>query len=93
MLTDVPTFREAGYAIQGEGWYGVFAPAGTPADIIARLSTAIVAAARAPEIVARMKALGLQPTGTTPAELGRIQRADLELWGPVIRASGFRPEQ
>lgn len=92
-LPDVPTFKEAGYPIEGEGWYGVYAPAGTPADIVAKLNTAIVAAARTPAIKARMLALGLHPTGTTPAELGRIQRADLERWAPVIKASGFRPEQ
>jgi tripartite-type tricarboxylate transporter receptor subunit TctC len=93
VLTDVPTFREAGYAIEGDGWYGVFAPAGTPEATVARLSAAIAAAVRSPEVSARMQALGLRPTGTSPAELARIQRADLELWGPVIRASGFKPEQ
>ena len=93
VLPDVPTFREAGYAIQGDGWYAVFAPAATPPETVARLSAAIVTAARMPEVTARMEALGLRPTGTSPAELARIQRADLDLWGPVIRASGFKPDQ
>lgn len=93
VLTDVPTFREAGYAIEGTGWHGIFAPAKTPEPVVARLSEAIIAASRTPEVVARMQVLGLRPTGTTPVELARIQRADLDLWGPVIRASGFKPEQ
>lgn len=93
VLTEVPTFREAGYAIQGDGWYGVYAPARTPPDIVAALNGAIVAASRTPEVRARMLALGLRPTGTSPSELARIQRADLDLWGPVIRASGFKPDQ
>jgi tripartite-type tricarboxylate transporter receptor subunit TctC len=93
VLADVPTFAEAGYAIEGTGWYGVFAPSGTPDQTVARLSEAIVAASRMPPVIERMKILGLRPTGTTPAELGRIQRADLDFWGPVIRASGFEPEQ
>jgi len=92
-LPDVPTFNEAGYAIAAEGWYGVYAPAGTPSETVAALNKAIVAAARTPAITERMRALGLRPTGTSPAELARIQRADLERWAPVIRASGFRPEQ
>lgn len=93
VLADVPTFTESGYAIEGTGWFGVFAPARTPEPMIARLSTAIVAASRMPPVVERMTLLGLRPTGTTPDEFGRIQRADLDLWGPVIRASGFEPEQ
>ena len=93
VLPDVPTFTEAGYAIEGTGWYGVFAPARTQDAVVERLSKAIVEASRTPAVTARMGVLGLRATGTTPAELGRIQRADLELWGPVIRASGFTPEQ
>jgi tripartite-type tricarboxylate transporter receptor subunit TctC len=93
VLPDVPTFTEAGYPIEGTGWFGVFAPKGTPAPMVARLSEAIVAASRLPPVIERMKSLGLRPTGTTPDELGRIQRADLDLWEPVIRTSGFRPEQ
>lgn len=93
VLTDVPTFGEAGYAIEGTGWYAIFAPARTPDAIVARLGDAIAAASRAPAVVDRMRALGQRPTGTTPAELGRILRADLDLWGPVIRESGFKPEQ
>ena len=41
----------------------------------------------------RLLALGLQPTGTTRAALGRIQQQDLELWGPIIKESGFKPQQ
>lgn len=93
VLPDVPTFAEAGYAIEGTGWYGIFAPAQTPEPVVTRLSEAIVAASHAPEVVARMQVLGVRPTGTTAAELARIQRADLDRWGPVIRASGFKPEQ
>jgi tripartite-type tricarboxylate transporter receptor subunit TctC len=93
VLTDVPTFGEAGYAIEGTGWYAIFAPARTPDAIVARLGDAIAAASRAPAVVDRMRALGQRPTGTTPAELGRILRSDLDLWGPVIRESGFKPEQ
>ena len=93
VLPEVPTFAESGYAIEGTGWYAVFAPAKTPDDRVASLSEAIVAASRTPSVVERMQLLGLRPTGTTPAELGRIQRADLDRWGPVIRASGFKADQ
>jgi tripartite-type tricarboxylate transporter receptor subunit TctC len=92
-LLDVPTFREAGYAIEGAGWYGMYAPAATPADVVERLNGAVVAAVRSPAIKERLLAFGLVPTGTSAAELAKIQQADSELWAPAVKASGFTPEQ
>jgi len=92
-LPELPTFREAGYDIEGTGWYGIYVPAKTPADVVARLNTAVVAAVRNPELKARLLAFGLQPTGTSAAELAKIQKADSALWEPAVRASGFTPEQ
>lgn len=92
-LPDIPTFKEAGYDIVGTGWYGVFAPAGTPTDTVERLSKALAAAVQAPLTRERLLAVGLQPTGTTAAELARVQTADSELWAPAVKASGFTPEQ
>jgi tripartite-type tricarboxylate transporter receptor subunit TctC len=92
-LPDVPTFREAGYDIEGAGWYGVYAPAATPADAVERLNTAVVAAVGSPAIKERLLAFGLVPTGTSAAELARIQQADSQLWAPAVTASGFTPEQ
>ncbi len=89
----MPTFREAGYAIEGAGWYGMYAPAATPADVVERLNGAVVAAVRSPAIKERLLAFGLVPTGTSAAELARIQQADSELWAPAVKASGFTPEQ
>jgi tripartite-type tricarboxylate transporter receptor subunit TctC len=91
-LPDVPTFIESGFDIRGSGWFGLYAPAKTPPEIVARLSSAVVTAVRAPEIRDKMLKSGLQPTGTTPEQFARIQKADSELWGPIIKASGFRPE-
>jgi tripartite-type tricarboxylate transporter receptor subunit TctC len=92
-LPEVPTFREAGYDIQGTGWYGVFAPAKTPSEMIERLNKAIVAAVQTSVVKERLLALGLEPTGTTAAELASIQQADSVLWAPAVKASGFTPEQ
>jgi tripartite-type tricarboxylate transporter receptor subunit TctC len=93
LLPDIPTFKEAGYAIQGTAWYAMYAPAKTPPEVVARLNEVIVAALRRPEIKARLLALGLYATGTSPAELAKIQKADSELWAPAIKASGFTPQQ
>jgi tripartite-type tricarboxylate transporter receptor subunit TctC len=92
-LPDVPTLREAGYDLQATGWYGMFAPAKTPADIVERLNKVIVAAVQAPEIKERLTAFGLRPTGTSAAAFAAIQKKDSELWEPAVKASGFTPEQ
>jgi tripartite-type tricarboxylate transporter receptor subunit TctC len=92
-LPDIPTFKEAGFRIEGTGWYGLYAPAKTPPATVERLSKAIVAAVNVPQVKERLLAFGLVPTGTTPAELARIQKADSELWAPAVKASGFTPAQ
>jgi tripartite-type tricarboxylate transporter receptor subunit TctC len=92
-LPDVPTFKEAGYDIVGTGWYGVFAPAKTPADIVDKLSRTVAAAVQSAPVKEKLLAFGLVPTGTSPAELARIQKADSALWAPAVKASGYTPEQ
>ena len=86
---DVPTFKESGIDIVGASWYGMFAPAKTPDDVVARLNKAIVDAVKSPDVAKRLIGFGLNPTGTSPDELGRIQKAHAALWKPVIEASGF----
>ena len=89
---DVPTFRESGYDIEGTGWYGLFAPAATPAATVARLSAAAIDAMRAPAVRSRLENLGVEPTGFGPRELAAVMKRDYERWGPVIKASGFKAE-
>lgn len=92
-LPDVPTFREAGYDIEGTGWFGLFAPAHIPADVVSRLNGIIVGALAKPEIKARILTLGLQPTGTNPDAFAKILQDDIALWAPAVKASGFAPSQ
>jgi tripartite-type tricarboxylate transporter receptor subunit TctC len=92
-LPEVPTLKEAGFDLVASGWYGVFAPAGTPDAVVARLSAGVAGAVQSPQVKERLLAFGLVPTGTSAAELGRIQKADSELWAPAVKASGFTPEQ
>ncbi|MBI3373606.1 MAG: tripartite tricarboxylate transporter substrate binding protein [Betaproteobacteria bacterium] len=91
-LPEVPTFRELGYDIEGSAWYALYAPAGTPPELVAKLSKAAVDGIRAADMQERLANLFLEPTGLGPAELAAIHRADYDKWGPVIRASGFKPE-
>jgi tripartite-type tricarboxylate transporter receptor subunit TctC len=89
----VPTFREAGFDIQGTSWFGAFAPARTPPETLERYSAIMAAAVRAPAVRDRLLGFGLQPTGTSAAEFAAIQRADSARWAPAVAASGFAPEQ
>ena len=90
-LPDVPTFKELGYNIEGAGWYAAYAPAKTPPAVIDRLSKAIIAALKESDLREKLDNFGMEPTGLGPAELARIHRRDYDQWGPVIKASGFKP--
>jgi tripartite-type tricarboxylate transporter receptor subunit TctC len=89
---DVPTFKELGYDIEGTGWYALFAPARTPPEVLTRLSVAAIDAMRAATVRQRLESLGVEPTGLGPRELASIMKRDYEYWGPIIKASGFKPE-
>lgn len=92
-LPDVATFAEQGFRdIAGLGWFGFYAPAGTPKPVVDRLNGAIVKALALPDVRERLSGLGLEPTGTTPEEFARIMAADAARWGPVIQASGFKAD-
>lgn len=88
---DVPTFRELGYDLVAKPWYALFAPAGTPPAVLERLSKAATAAVTDPALNRRLVEMGLEPTGYGPDRLATVLRADHDRWGPVIRASGFKP--
>jgi tripartite-type tricarboxylate transporter receptor subunit TctC len=92
-LPDVPTLKEQGFDLSASGWYAIYAPAKTPADVVKRLNAIAIAAVKSPDVRQRLLTLGLQPTGTTAEELARIQKADSEFWAPAVKASGFSPDK
>ena len=92
VMREVPTFMEAGYSIRGEGWYGVYAPAKTPTGVVSQLNQAAVEAVRSAEFGKRLAQFGVQATGTSVEEFAKVEKSDSELWGPVVKASGFKPE-
>ena len=89
---DVPSFKELGLPMLSfPGWYGIFAPAGTPTELVNRYNDVIVKAIRTPEVRERMKNLELEPREMSAAEFQAFVKADTERWAPIIRASGFTP--
>jgi len=91
MAPDVPTFKELGYDLEASAWYALFVPAGTPKELIDKYAKAAIDVVRSPDMKQRLEQMGLEPTGLPPADLARILRSDYDKWGPVIKASGFKP--
>jgi tripartite-type tricarboxylate transporter receptor subunit TctC len=91
MAPDTPTLKELGFNIEAAAWYALFAPAGTPQDLVERYSKAAIEAIKSPDVSQRLQQMGLEPTGYGAAELAKILRTDYDKWGPVIKASGFKP--
>ncbi|HWI99918.1 MAG TPA: tripartite tricarboxylate transporter substrate-binding protein, partial [Burkholderiales bacterium] len=73
-------------------WFGLFAPAGTPRELIARLNAASAGALRLPAARERLESLGLSPAPGAPEELAALVRAELDRWAKVARAANLKPE-
>lgn len=90
-LPAVPTFGQLGYlGFEPYGWIAVFAPAGTPAAILTRLSTEVGQVTRLPEVSKRLQATGMQPVGSGAAELAAVLRDDTPVWAGIARAASIK---
>lgn len=90
MLADVPTTAEAGLPdFQLEAWFSVFGPAGMPADVVKKVSSAIQQVVTSPEFVSQMNAQGSNASYQPPDVLGRIVKDDLAKWTKVVNAAGI----
>jgi tripartite-type tricarboxylate transporter receptor subunit TctC len=93
-LPGVPTFGEQGFAkIRGGETYGVFAPPGTPEATVKSLHEAMVVASKDTALRAAFEQVGLETYTVAPQEYARELQRQREVWGPVVRASGFRSEE
>ena len=91
-LPDVPTVAELLPGYDGDGWQGVYVPAGTPKEIVARFHKEITAALKRPEVQAKLVDLGLQPVGNSQAEFEAVSRREVEKWGRIARQNNIRVE-
>lgn len=91
-LPDLPTVAEAGKlpGFEASSWFGLLAPAGTPADIVARLQQETAKAMALPAVKERLLAQGAIPGGTSPAEFAQQIDAEITKWAGVVKASGAR---
>ena len=92
-VPEVATFAEQGFPeLTVEEWFGFYAPARTPAPVIAAANAAINAAIADKSVIDSLTVVGLIPYGGTPDDMARSQRAEFERWGPLIKRIGFTAE-
>jgi tripartite-type tricarboxylate transporter receptor subunit TctC len=92
-LPSVPTMAESGVpGFEAIGWFGVVAPAATPKDIIMKLNSEMARMLSSPDVKERISSLGAEVVSTTPEGMDQFNRAQIALWGKVVKASGARPE-
>jgi tripartite-type tricarboxylate transporter receptor subunit TctC len=90
---NVPTMTEAGYPnVEGDSWFGVLVPAGTPKDIIALLNREIVNSVAQSHMKERLAMLGFEPVGSTPEQFADQIRFEIENWGKIIREAKIKAE-
>jgi tripartite-type tricarboxylate transporter receptor subunit TctC len=90
LLPNVPTLQEQGVALSTSIIQAIFAPARTPAPIVARLNQAMAAAMATPAMIDVFRAQAAMPEHTTPAQLAALVRTEQEAWGAVVRSENIR---
>lgn len=92
-LPEVPTFAEQGFAgMEAPLWNAIAAPAATPPALIARLNQAVDQVLAQPETRQKLAAAGMDAMGGSPQQLARLMRNEVDLWLPVIRRLGIKPD-
>jgi tripartite-type tricarboxylate transporter receptor subunit TctC len=87
---DVPTIAESGVAgFEVVSWYGIFLPAKTPVEIVEKMSADAAKVLADPAINGKLDQLGYTVSSSTPAELGKLLRSEIDKWGRVIKDAGI----
>jgi tripartite-type tricarboxylate transporter receptor subunit TctC len=90
---DVPTMKEAGADVDAVLWSGIFAPKATPPAVVKKLEVELMRIARLPDVIARLKPLGIESVGNSSEEFAGILAADIARWTDVARAGNIKMEQ
>jgi tripartite-type tricarboxylate transporter receptor subunit TctC len=89
---DVPTVAETVPGFEATSWFAVFAPAGTPPALVQRLNAELQRVFKLPDVLDRLKTLGLDPTVGSPEELARLQASEITKWAKVVKDSGAKAD-
>jgi tripartite-type tricarboxylate transporter receptor subunit TctC len=92
-LPEVPTMIESGYPnVTTAVYYGIFGPAGLPAEVVKQINGSANASLKSPELAAKMAELGFEPQGGSPQEFASLAAAELQRWLPIVKSTGFQME-
>jgi len=92
-IPELPTMIESGFpGFEAGSWYGIFAPAGTPPEIVDRIHAEVVKALKNPEMQKQLSAQGADPIGNSPQEFAAFIHGEIAKWAQVIKTSGAKPE-
>jgi tripartite-type tricarboxylate transporter receptor subunit TctC len=91
LLPEVPTILEAGVNYEITGWYGILAPANTPAAIVQRLRDEVAKAVAAPDVIAQLDGQGMAPVGSQPDEWRKYMMSELETYTKIIKDANIKP--
>jgi tripartite-type tricarboxylate transporter receptor subunit TctC len=89
---EVPTLKESGIDLVADAWYGMWLPAGSPPEFARKLGAAASAALAKPEVKEKLTAIGLIPVGSTADGLTKELAANIALWQPIVKATGYKIE-
>jgi tripartite-type tricarboxylate transporter receptor subunit TctC len=89
---DVPTVAETVPGFEATTWFAVFAPAGTPRDVVQRINAEMQRVFKLPDVVDKLKALGLEPWISSPEDLAKLQTNEIVKWAKVVKESGAKAE-
>lgn len=89
-LPDLPTLGEhvSGYVV--DGWAGMWAPAGTPRDVVSRLNQSALRILKSPDVLERLRAGGAEPAPSTPDEFARVIARDIDTWSRVVKTGNIK---
>jgi tripartite-type tricarboxylate transporter receptor subunit TctC len=90
---DVPTMKEAGADVDAVLWSGIFVPKATPPAIVKKLQDEFMRIARLPDVIARLKPLGIESVGNSSDQFAKVLAADIARWTDVARAGNIKMEQ
>jgi len=93
LAPEVPTLAELGFkGVEADLWYGMLAPAGTPADVVARINADMRRALALPEVKTALGAQGMEIAPSSPEEMATLMRRDAARWAAVVKEAGIKAE-
>ncbi len=91
-LPEAPTLKESGFNLEATEWFGIFVPARTSPDTVAKLNAAILEALKSKEVTEGFAKFAFEPAGESPVEFAKLVKSEHERWGPIVKSTGFTAE-